>query len=163
MTNDFVNYVTGYLKSRRQEVDTQNRPALQGQSTKKSWPSAEWHLLREWIKNFCEDANRKAGQDTFQFRVTQNLSLEVTANVPGHGNRTLYADFNPETSRINYRAESDDASEARIPLTIAPAKNAGTFVAKMDGTESYSSDGSEKVHVGQMGQVLIKALLDMPE
>ena len=81
MSDDFVNHIAGYLKSRRQEVDIHAKKALQDEGIKKSRASEEWSSLRGWMEKFCEDANREDGRTTFQLKVTQSQTLEVTADV----------------------------------------------------------------------------------
>ena len=81
MSDDFVNLIAGYLKSRRQEVDLRTKKALQDEGIKKARAFEEWSSLCDWMKKFCEDANREDGRTTFQLKVTQSQTLEVTADV----------------------------------------------------------------------------------
>jgi hypothetical protein len=163
MSDDFVNHIAGYLKSRRQEVDIRTKKALQDEGIKKSRASEGWSSLRDWMKKFCEDANREEGQDTFQLRVTHSQILEVAADVPGNGNRILHTEFSSETGKITYHIERGSTFGQAVSSVASSTERSGTFMPVLDGTEFYFSDGSDRISVAKMGQVLIKSLLNMPQ
>lgn len=162
MSDDFVNHIAGYLKSRRQEVDIRTKKALQDEGIKKSRASEEWSSLRDWMKKFCEDANREEGRNTFQLRVTQSQILEVAADVPENGNRILHTEFDSETGKIRYHIEGGSSFGHPVSPVASSAESSGTFMPVLDGTEFYFSDGSDRISATKMGQALIKALLNMP-
>ena len=162
MSDDFVNLIAGYLKSRRQEVDLRTRKALEDEGIKKARAFEEWSSLRDWMTKFCEDANREEGRDTFKFRVTRNQILEVGADVPANGNRILHTEFNSETGKITYHIERGSIFGQAASPSPSSTESSGTFTPVLEGAEFYFSDGSERISAAKMGQVLIKALVILP-
>jgi len=162
MSDDFVNLIAGYLKSRRQEVDLRTKKALQDEGIKKARAFEEWSSLCDWMKKFCEDANREEGRDTFQLRVTRTQILEVGADVPEHGNRILHTEFNSESGKISYHIERGSTFGQAASPAASSTESSGTFIPVLDGAEFYFSDGSERISAAKMGQVLIKALVNVP-
>jgi hypothetical protein len=151
MADDFEKHVAGYLKSQRQNIGINNLKEVQDENKKKARSAEEWNLLCEWMKNFCAVTNQKDSQNTFQLKTTSDNIIEVTADVPAHGQRTLRVEFNAETYRITYHiADSRGASQ-----------NSGTFTPTVASNEFYFLCGSEVMHTAKMGQVLIKDLLSM--
>ncbi len=163
MSDDFVNLIAGYLKSRRQEVDLRTRKALEDEGIKKSRAFEEWSSLRDWMTKFCEDANREEGRDTFLLRVTRNQILEVAADVPENGNRILHTEFNSDTGKISYHIERGSTFGQPASPAASSTESSGTFTPVLDGAEFYFSDGSARIAAVKMGQVLIKALVNIPQ
>ena len=163
MSDDFVNLIAGYLKLRRQEVDLRTKKALQDEGIKKAKAFEEWSSLRDWMTKFCEDANREEGRDTFLLRVTRSEILEVAADVPENGNRILHTEFNSETGKITYHIERGSFYGQVASPAASSTESSGTFTPVLDGAEFYFSDGTERISAVRMGQVLIKALINMPQ
>lgn len=143
MSDDFVRKVTDKLKRIDDDVRLKGEITLHKAKTIEAHAPEQWYALREWMKQFCEDANREMGTKPFTFRQTDSQEqLIVDAKVGAH-NRTLEANFDKQMNAISY------GSSRR------------TFKPHVDDAGSFAfMDEGIAVTVKQMGEKMIGILTE---
>jgi hypothetical protein len=153
MADDFVNHIIRRLRQLRAEVTLKDEKALLDEKIKKARAPEEWDKLRQWMIEFCDNANREDAQRTFRLKETPNSIIEVAADVPKHGNRVLHAELNRDTYDINYHSEGN-----ALPTPY------GAFSAVVDGSEFHFADASgDPIYTKEMGAELINSLFGIPK
>jgi hypothetical protein len=139
MTDDFVRRITDRLKKDADDARLKSQRTLQKAKTIESHAPEQWYALRDWVHEFCENANREMDDKPFTFHDTPSSQLKVNAKT-ARGDRTLQAGFNQQTNEINF---------TRSRFTPSEEMNTFSFM-----------NGSVKVSVEQMGEIFIETLLD---
>jgi hypothetical protein len=141
--DDFVKKITDQLKEANKQAQLETERKVQEANTIKSTAPEQWAALRVWVKRFCEDANGEMESPVFNVRDTPSKLLIVDAKTAVHGTRMLQAEFHENTNAIT-------SSSGRIE-----------FKPFIDGEGFGFSYGSNRVSVEEMGQALIKSLLEL--
>ena len=140
---DFVKKITDRLKEANKQAQLETERKVQEADAIKANAPEQWAALRGWVKRFCEDANREMESPVFSVRDTPSSLLIVDTKTAVHGTRMLQAEFHEDTNVITCRSGKIE------------------FKPVIDGGGFGFSDGSHRVSVEEMGQALIKSLLDL--
>jgi hypothetical protein len=101
LADEFVKKITDKLKKVDDDARLKSESALQNAETIEAHAPQQWQALREWVRQFCEDANRQMEGKPFTFRVVNNQELIVDTKIGAHS-RLLQAAFNNQTKAIAY-------------------------------------------------------------
>ncbi len=140
MSDDFIKQVTDKLKQDKERAALETERSVQRANTIKGHAPQQWQELRNWVKNFCENANRNMDEQTFTFRVTPNSEIIVDLKAP-RGSRMLEAKFFDQTNEIGFEA---------LNRKFMPEEDHGKF---------FFVENGRAVSVEQMGQTLIRSLM----
>jgi hypothetical protein len=141
--DDFVRKITDKLKKVDDDVRRKDELAVHRAKAIEAHAPNEWRALREWMKQFCEDANREMETGAFTLRQEDNnRELTVNAKVGAHS-RIIQANFDSQTNVINY----DSSRHAFKPHV----DDAGNFTFM---------DGGMPITVKQMGEKMIRILTE---
>jgi hypothetical protein len=142
---DFIKKSTDKLKG---DIEKSNREAevvLQKLDAIKAHAPEQWKLLRQWVEDYCEQANLDMGYEAFAIRraPSNQLNVDLRFTKEADRGRLLQVEFSEATGVITYD------------------KSRHYFKPIVDMNGFGFSDGSHAVSVEEMGQILIKTLLDM--
>jgi hypothetical protein len=140
MSDEFVKKITDQLNEEDRASERKAELSLLRNKTIEANAPAQWHAVRAWVKNFCDQANVER-PGTFFVRVTPNMQLIVDAKT-ANGDRLIEVRFNENTYMIGY----DHATK-----TFKPS-------LKPDDSFSFTS-GDRFVSVEEMGEIIIRTLL----
>lgn len=162
VSDDFVQYVAGYLKSEKSRLELRDNKALQDERIRQDHASEWWKALRDALAAFCVNSNQEIGTTVFQFDDSNDTNavipvwgVKINADIPS-GHRELSVECIVRSSRVTYSVATSRNTTAGA---MAPAGGGGQFLPVVEGSEFYYSDGSNRMHVNSMMQVMIKALL----
>lgn len=145
MSDYFVKQSTDKLKADIARHDRETEAGIQKANAIKAHAPEQWKLLRQWIADYCEQANLDMGYAAFVVRKGPSSQLKIDLNfTPGAvSGRLLEIEFHEPTGTITY----DNSRQKFSPY--------------VDSSGFHFSDGSHGVTVEEMGQILVKILLDM--